>query len=90
MNTLITDKTKQLQRDVQSNTRRRELQCGKLKVGDIVIVRGLITEYGKLDAALVMKSVMDGVGRFSGYTTDGNLIGEYRWSAKQIESLETV
>ena len=66
-----------LQQDIRARSH-RENKCGTLTVGDAVFVKKLSTYYGYIDCVLICTAVMDSVARFSGYTDDGNLVGQFQ------------
>ena len=65
--------------------RHRETECGPVKVGDVVLAKNIGTYYGWIDCVLICTAVVENCARFSGYTDDGNLVGQYRWPASDLQ-----
>lgn len=66
--------------------RHRETACGPVKVGDVVLVKNIGTYFGYIDCVLICTAVVENCARFSGYTDDGNLVGQYRWPASDLQN----
>ena len=67
--------------------RHRETACGPITVGNVVLAKKIGTYVGWIDCVLVCTAVLDKMARFSGYTDQENLVGEYRWNATELNDL---
>jgi len=84
-NSTLNDKNAKLQQDIRARSH-RENECGPITVGNAIFVKKLSTYYGYIDCVLICTAVVDSVARFSGYTDDGNLVGQFRWNAADLNN----